>query len=131
MLCASSISDYSKYGSWGALAKIGETTSPKYNALMTYAGIDPLPGPTDGADNNQPRLTVRISGRGTVATDVGGIRCTTTCTALYTKLTTVVARARASRGARFRRWTGACHHSNPRCVIKMSRSRRVQAVFER
>ena len=121
------ISPYSKFGSWGALEKIGEISTPKYDALFTFA---------TGKQPNHPRqpkakarLTVRRSGAGIIRSKTGTISCGRTCSATIATGLRVTLTATPFRTYRFKGWSGACRHSKRRCRITMSSSQRVVASF--
>jgi hypothetical protein len=118
------ITDYSKYGSWGALERIGQTSSPKYNALWRYSlGTEP--------PSSTHRLTVRRIGSGRVTSKPAAINCGKTCSTSLADSTTITLAARASSRYRFHSWSGSCRHSRPRCVVQMSEARTVRARFTR
>lgn len=118
------ITDYSKYGSWGALEKIGQTSSPKYNALWRYStGTEP--------PSSSYTLTVRRVGSGRVTSKPAGISCGKTCSVSIADSTSVTLRARATSRSRFHSWSGSCRHSRPQCVVRMSKARTVRARFIR
>ena len=122
----SDISLYTKFGSWGALENSEQLSSPKYDALVTYA--------TGSASRNTPgskqsTLSVRVSGRGIVTSRPAGIQCGVTCLASFSRGSRVTLTARPIRGNRFSHWSGACQHRQSRCRVTMTRARRVRAVF--
>jgi hypothetical protein len=118
------ITDYSKYGSWGALERIGQASSPKYNALWRYSlGTDP---PSSGY-----QLTVRRIGSGRVTSKPAGISCGKSCSASLSDSTIITLTARAASRYRFHSWSGSCRHSRPQCVVRMSKARTVRARFVR
>jgi hypothetical protein len=118
------ITDYSKYGSWGALEKIGQTSSPKYNALWRYStGTEP--------SSSSYTLSVRRVGAGRVTSKPAGISCGKTCSVSIADSTSVTLMARATSRSRFHSWSGSCRHSRPRCVVRMSKARTARARFVR
>ena len=118
------ITDYSKYGSWGALERIGQISSPKYAALWSYAlGTDP--------PSARHTLSVRLVGSGRVTSKPAGISCGKTCSASITEKTTVTLIARAGSKYTFHSWSGSCRHSRFRCVVRMSKARALRARFIR
>jgi hypothetical protein len=122
----SDISLYTKFGSWGALENSQELSSPKYDALVTYAtGSAPRGNP----GRTQVTLSVRVSGRGIVTSRPAGIQCGVTCLASFSRGSQVALAARPLPGNRFTRWTGACQHKRSRCRVTMRRAHRVRAVF--
>lgn len=132
------ISDYSKFGSWGALERSSDSSSPKYEALRSYASGNTTltPAPTPSATQTPTaellrNLSVRQRGSGTVTSIPSGIDCPGTCSASFFSPAQVVLRARSSRGSVFVRWLGACRSSRRTCTLDMSRDRRVTALFGR
>lgn len=121
------IGSYSRYGSWGALEEIGQSTSPKYAALWLYSLGTPQPR------SAIPRRTLRVRkrGRGEVVSSPAGLRCGTRCGAQFASGRTITLTARPSRGYRFFRWLGACTHSRSKCRVSLSRSDIAVAVFAR
>ncbi|MEY4700082.1 MAG: hypothetical protein RL326_269 [Pseudomonadota bacterium] len=118
------ITEYSKYGSWGALERIGQTSSPKYNALWRYStGTEP--------PSSSHTLTVRRVGSGRVTSKPAGISCGRACSIAITDSTAITLIARASSRSRFHSWSGSCRHNRPRCVVRMSKARTVRARFTR
>lgn len=117
------IGSYSVFGSWGALEEIGQSSSPKYDALVRYSGGTPR-------SRRTLLLTVRKSGRGTITGRNIGISCGASCTASLTRSTTVTLLATPARGWRFAGWGGACKHSKSRCVVTISRATSVRGVFK-
>lgn len=73
------------------------------------------------------RLTVRVSGRGTVSGR--GVRCSRTCAPELLEGSRVALRAAAARGWRFVRWSGACRGSRPTCTVGVGRRAAVAALF--
>jgi hypothetical protein len=123
------ISPYSKFGSWGALEKIGEVSSPKYDALFTYAtGQAPIPRTRQ---KTTVRLTVRRSGSGSIRSKTGAIACGRTCSTTVTIGTKITLTAKASRRHRFQGWSGACRHSHSQCRITMRKATSVRGIFTR
>lgn len=84
-----------------------------------------------GATFRKPRLTVTVSGNGTVTG--GGIACTsgsgTGCAADATAGSTVTLTATPPSGGAFTGWSGACTGSNAVCAVTMSADRSVTATF--
>jgi Subtilase family/Divergent InlB B-repeat domain len=76
----------------------------------------------------QAALTVRRSGRGSVTSTPGGIRCGRACSALF-PLRPVRLVARPARGWRFAGWGGACGGTRPACFVQLKASRLVTTRF--
>jgi hypothetical protein len=130
------IGTYSRFGSWGALERVGQVSSPKYDTLRGYAGLLPrapedVPTPTPPASPSTCTIRVRRIGAGAIASRTGEIRCGLSC---WTKLpcgSELRLRAEPASGFRFRRWSGACRHARRECKVVMNRDKRVQATFVR
>lgn len=90
----------------------------------------------DPADNNETdaKLTVSVvedgPSRGKVISDIGGIDCGNDCTHIYTndEEVTLTALPQGPRSL-FDHWEGACTGTEPKCVVKMDRSRTAIAYF--
>jgi hypothetical protein len=130
---------YSRYGSWGALENVEQTSSPKYDALWTYSlgttppgSLTPTPEPTaTPSPRSKRRLRVRKQGRGTVVSSPSGIHCGGRCAADFRTGRTVRLVARPSRGYRFAGWSGACSSNDSSCSLTLSSSQIVRATFTR
>jgi hypothetical protein len=133
------IGTYSRYGSWGALENVEQTSSPKYDALWTYSlgttppgSLTPTPGPTaTPSPRSKRRVRVRKEGRGTVVSSPSGIQCGGRCTADFRTGRTVRLFARPARGYRFAGWSGVCSLSDSSCSLVLSSSQIVRATFSR
>jgi Divergent InlB B-repeat domain len=77
------------------------------------------------------RLSVRVSGRGSVRSSRSGITCRPRCSASFPSFTPLRLTARASRGWRFRSWAGACRGRRTTCTVPMAAATAVRAVFVR
>jgi len=123
------IGGYSQYGSWGALETIGQVSSPKYDALYTYAfGLTPLGSPRS---SSRVRLSVKKTRFGDITSSPRGIRCGSSCSMRVARLTKIKLFATARRGYRFQSWSGACKSAGRTCVLTMRRSTQVRAIFSR
>jgi hypothetical protein len=78
--------------------------------------------------NAQVRLTVGVTGRGGVRSDVPGINCSTPCNSDWNGGTKVVLTAQPAQGQKFVEWTGACTGAGP-CSLDLSQAASVGAVF--
>jgi hypothetical protein len=76
-----------------------------------------------------PKVTLRVTIRGTGAVTVGGVRCRTSCSRLLPAGSVARLAARAPAGSVFDRWGGACAGSRPSCSVKVSRNATVVARF--
>ena len=135
----SDIGTYSRYGSWGALEHVEQTSSPKYDALWAYSlgtnppgSLTPTPAPTSTpSPRSKRRLRVRKEGRGTVVSSPPGIQCGGRCTADFRTGRTMRLFARPARGYRFAGWSGVCSLSDSSCSLALSSSQIVRATFAR
>jgi List-Bact-rpt repeat protein len=80
--------------------------------------------------DSQQQLSVRVAGRGSVASNLPGVGCTTSCTTQWDGGTTVALRATPARGMRFVRWSGACRGRRV-CVLRLRSAKTVRASFAR
>jgi hypothetical protein len=74
------------------------------------------------------QVTVALAGRGSVT---GTIPCKRTCVRTLASGDPVSLRARAARGWRFSRWTGACRGTKATCSFRVGRAGTARAVFVR
>ena len=137
------IGSYSRYGSWGALERIGQTSSAKYGALWTYSlGTQPPVQPPatphpDPQPTAQPtaspahKLRVSKRGRGEIVSSPGGIRCGSQCRATFSQTKRVTLRSRSSPGYRFVGWKGACRHARRLCVVTLPYTGIATATFSK
>jgi hypothetical protein len=75
-------------------------------------------------------LAVRVTGRGMVTSAPRGIRCRPACSRSYADGTSVRLVARADRGWKLARWSGACRGARG-CTVALRGNARVHAVFVR
>lgn len=123
---------YTKWGSWGTLEHIDQAGSPKYDALVGFAGtqscwwadcaiVDP---------NAAQTLTVAVSGRGEVASNPAGISCGSDCTEPLPMGTRVTLGVRPEPGQLFTGWGGACVGTTTTCSVMLNGPRTVTASFQ-
>ncbi len=117
------ITPYSRFGSWGALETIGQSSSPKFDALKLYVGLTP--------SQQSHTVTVSRRGRGGVTSRGRRINCGLRCRARFQSGQTITLTATPARGHTFKRWNGACSHNRRRCSFVIQRSIRVGAIFGR
>lgn len=117
------IGSYTRYGSWGALERIGQISSPKYDELRAYS--------LGGGSGTRRILRVGRSSGGTVVNPANGISCGRQCSASLLEGSQVTLRAQATSGFRFVRWSGACSNTQRQCTVTMDRDRSVRAIFRR
>ncbi len=76
------------------------------------------------------RLTLQITGRGTVSSS--DVVCSRSCSLQRVEGTRAVLRAKAAKGWRFVRWSGACRGTRPACTLQVGTGgARAGAVFAR
>lgn len=81
-------------------------------------------------DTAQRSLIVEVTGDGTVSSDMGGIACPGTCTALYNTGDSVTLTAAAPGVNDTRRWTGDCAGSENSCTVDLSSTQLIQVLYE-
>jgi hypothetical protein len=77
------------------------------------------------------RLTVAVTGKGSVRSARPGITCRPRCAASFPSYVPLRLRATPAKGWRFRRWAGACRGTKPTCVVPMTAAASARAVFGR
>lgn len=77
------------------------------------------------------RLTVAVSGRGTVRTSTSGITCRPRCSAAVPSYVPLRLTAKPAKGWRFRAWNGACRGARLVCTVPMTAATKARAVFVR
>lgn len=100
-------------------------SSPAAPVALFYAG-------TQNGDRDQAQQTLEIqksgNGHGTVTSDLPGINCGTTCSALFGVGEMVTLTAAAEGGSIFSGWGGACSGTDL-CVVTMDAAKTVTATF--
>ena len=76
----------------------------------------------------QTRLSLQLTGAGSVESDVPGLACSVSCSAEWNPGTLVSLTATAAAGRRFVRWSGACSGS-AHCVVRLDQAATVNALF--
>jgi hypothetical protein len=76
----------------------------------------------------QARLTLQLTGLGTIESNIPGLNCTATCATDWNAGTVLGLTPAASPGNRFVRWGGACSGSAP-CTLELSQAATVTAFF--
>jgi len=76
------------------------------------------------------RLTISVSGKGTVTSSPGGIACPSKCSASFLSAKTVRLRATPAAGQRFAGWSGSCQGTGT-CTLRASRDRSARATFRK
>jgi hypothetical protein len=77
------------------------------------------------------RLTVAVSGQGTVRSSRSGITCRPRCSAAFPSYLPLGLTATPAKGWRFRSWAGACRGTRRTCTVPMTAATRARAVFVR
>jgi hypothetical protein len=77
------------------------------------------------------RLTVAVTGRGSVRSARSGITCRPRCSASFPSFTAVRLTATPARGWRFHAWTGVCRGAKATCTVPMSAVSSARAAFVR
>ena len=77
------------------------------------------------------RLTVRVSGRGSIRGPGAGIRCPGRCASPTPSFVPLRLTAQPAKGWRFSSWSGACRGRRPTCTVPMTASASARAVFVR
>jgi len=77
------------------------------------------------------RLTVGVSGQGTVRSSRAGISCPTRCSSPFASYVPLRLTAKPTKGWRLKSWKGACRGTRPVCTVPMSGDTKARAVFAR
>ena len=77
------------------------------------------------------RLTVRVTGKGSVRGASAGIACPGRCTATVGSYRQLSLRAAPAKGWKLRSWTGACTGKRAVCTLPMTGNASARAVFAR
>jgi hypothetical protein len=77
------------------------------------------------------RLSVRVSGRGSVRSSSGSLACPGRCASPVPSYRVQRLRATAAKGWRFKAWSGACKGKRQVCTLPMSSSAQARAIFTR
>ncbi len=77
------------------------------------------------------RLSVAVSGKGTVRSAKSGITCRPRCSAAFPSFSPVALTAAPAKGWRFRSWSGACRGAKKTCTVPMSAATSARATFVR
>ncbi len=76
-------------------------------------------------------LSVAVAGKGVVRSSPAAIACKPRCSAALTSYVPVTLQATATKGWRFKRWSGACAGKPMRCRVPMTADSLARAVFVR
>ena len=77
------------------------------------------------------RLTVVVSGKGTVRSVRSGIACRPRGSSAFASYVSVRLNATPAKGWKLRSWSGACKGSKATCTVPMSAVTRARATFVR
>ena len=77
------------------------------------------------------RLTVAVSGKGTVRDPGAVVSCPSRCSARASSYAPLRLSAKPAKGWRFKLWKGACHGTRPSCTLPMTKDTSARAVFAR
>lgn len=77
------------------------------------------------------RLSVAVSGRGSVRSARAGIDCRPRCSAAFPSFTPVRLTATPAKGWKLRAWSGACRGAKRACTVPMSAAASARATFVR
>jgi hypothetical protein len=128
---------------WNSSTRLGLTAVPLAGAkLVRWTGacdgasrcnIAVAPGTTVSAFFAPAvfRLTVGVSGRGSVRSSGAGITCRPRCSASFPSYVPLQLTATPAKGWRFRRWSGACRGTKPSCTVPMTVATSARVVFSR
>jgi hypothetical protein len=109
-----------------ATFEIPPTLTPTPPTLTPPTLSPPPPAPT-------ARFTLVVtrsgSGRGTVTSELGAVRCGADCSSSYDGGTVVALTGTAATGSRFAGWSGAGCSGTQSCVVTMSAEQHVHASF--
>lgn len=79
--------------------------------------------------DSQSHLSLAISGKGDVVSDVPGIDCVASCDTDWDTSSSITLTATPAVGKRFIRWTGACSGIDDQCAVVLDQAKTVGAVF--
>ena len=89
-------------------------------------------GAGGGGTTTNPTLSVKTSGgKGSIASNTGGIDCGNTCSARIAAGTAVALTATPEPGFFFVNWSGGCTGTARTCTFSMTSSTTVQANFNK
>jgi Divergent InlB B-repeat domain len=77
------------------------------------------------------RVSVRVSGRGSVRSSTPGIACPGRCASQFSSYTPLRLSATPRRGWKLKGWSGACRGTRSTCTLPMSANASARAIFVR
>jgi hypothetical protein len=113
----------SVFAGWSGACSGTLTCTVTMNGPQTVFATFTLPQPTFALT-----VTKQGTGTGTVASNVGGINCGATCSAIYNGGTAVTLTATPAAGSIFAGWGGACSGTQT-CSVTMNAALSVSATF--
>lgn len=122
-LTAAPVTGYYFTGWSGACSGQGTCTLTLNSNQTTIASFAQIPA-------NQQLLTVSVTGAGSVATNPGGLNCSTTCSYPFPNNTAVSLMATPAKGNTFMGWTGEGCTGRGGCLITMNSPKSVTATFK-
>ena len=122
-LTAAPVTGYYFAGWSGACSGQGACTVTLNNHQTATASFVQIPA-------NQQLLTVSVTGGGSVATNPGGLNCSTTCSYPFPTNTAVSLMATAATGNTFMGWTGEGCSGRSSCLITMNSPKSVTTIFQ-
>jgi hypothetical protein len=147
MLTAKAGSGSTFTGWTGACAGTGTCTTTIQGAVLTTAtftantttggggggggAVGGTGGGGGGTTTASFTLSVGISNKGTVTSNIGGISCPGTCSAKVPQGSVVVLTATPPAGLTFLGWTGACSGTEATCSVTIAADTKVQANFSK
>jgi Divergent InlB B-repeat domain/Putative Ig domain len=103
-------------------------TQPSPTAEISADGLD-ASGSGGGGGPFTLQVTRNGTGSGTVTSSPTGINCGTTCSASFSKNTTVTLTVQPASGSVFAGWSGGGCTGTGSCTVRMDRNRTVTAAF--
>ncbi len=128
---------------WNAGTRLTLTPTPSQGAKLvrwtgSCSGVSPCAVAVGQASGvaavfapSSYRLSVRVSGKGSIRGAKGAIRCPGRCTSPVPSHSALRLTAAAGTGWKFSRWGGACRGTRPSCSLPMTASANARAVFVR
>lgn len=75
-------------------------------------------------------IQVKISGQGAISSKPSAIECTSRCSEMFPKGSSITLMARPANGYKLKSWLGDCSGSVTNCILTTNKSKSVEAVFE-
>jgi PKD repeat protein len=100
-----------------------------YTVLLRVTDDDFATATSSTTVRVDPRLSVTVSGPGSVTSSPSGISCPGDCSETYPEGTSVTLTASPSPGSTFTGWSGACKGKSLTCKLRMKGTRSITASF--